>query len=140
MFIASNLSTQIANQAQWGVASSALQVEGAADAEGKGPSVWDFIPHRWTNSILDNTTADVAADNYYLYKQDNARLKALGIQSYSFSLAWTRFFPFGRGPVNEQGVAHYDDLFEDLVKNGIIPVVTIFHWDTPLALFNSYGK
>ena len=88
----------------WGVASAALQVEGAADAEGKGPSVWDFIPHRWVNSILDNTTADVAANSYYLYKQDSLRLKALGIQSYSFSLSWPRVIPFGKGPVNEQGV------------------------------------
>jgi len=88
----------------WGVASAALQVEGAAAAEGKGPSVWDFLPHRWVNAILDNTTADVASNSYYLYKQDSARLKALGIQSYSFSLSWPRVIPFGKGPVNEQGV------------------------------------
>ncbi|KAK4551840.1 hypothetical protein LTR86_010836 [Recurvomyces mirabilis] len=123
----------------WGVASAAFQVEGAADAEGKGPSVWDLIPHRWVNSIADNTTGDIAANEYYLYKQDNARLKALGIQSYSFSTAWTRFFPFGRGPVNQQAVAHYDDLFADLEANGIKAVTTLFHWDTPLALFNSYS-
>jgi WD repeat-containing protein 26 len=64
--------------------------------------------------------------------KDNARLKALGIQSYSFSISWPRIFPFGRGPVNQQGVAHYDDLFDDLQQNGIKAVVTLFHWDTPL--------
>ena len=115
----------------WGVASAAFQVEGAVDAEGKGPSVWDLIPHRWVNSIADNTTGDIAANNYYLYKQDNARLKSLGVQSYSFSIGWTRIFPFGRGPVNAQGVQHYDDLFADLAQNGINAVVTLFHWDTP---------
>ncbi|KAK5678543.1 hypothetical protein LTS10_008987 [Elasticomyces elasticus] len=123
----------------WGVASAALQVEGAAADEGKGPSVWDFLPHRWANSVLDNTTADVAANSYYLYKQDSLRLKALGIQSYSFSISWPRVIPFGKGPVNEQGVKHYDDFFEDLLSNDIKAVVTLFHWDTPLALFNSYG-
>ncbi|KAK3115684.1 hypothetical protein LTR53_004747 [Teratosphaeriaceae sp. CCFEE 6253] len=123
----------------WGVASAALQVEGAAAAEGKGPSVWDFLPHRWANSIADNTTADIAANSYYLYKQDSLRLKALGIKAYSFSISWPRVIPFGKGPVNAQGIAHYDDFFEDLRGNGIEAVVTLFHWDTPLALFNSYG-
>jgi WD repeat-containing protein 26 len=99
----------------------------------------DLIPHRWVNSIADNSTGDVATNNYYLYKQDNARLKALGIPSYSFSISWPRIFPFGSGPVNPQGVAHYDDLISDLVSRGIKPVVTLFHWDTPLALFNQYG-
>ncbi|KAK0253419.1 hypothetical protein B0A54_06506 [Friedmanniomyces endolithicus] len=123
----------------WGVASAALQVEGAVDAEGKGPSVWDFIPHRWVNSIADNSTADVTANQYYLYKQDNARLKALGIPAYSFTISWPRVIPFGKGPVNEQGIAHYDDVFANMEANGIKSVVTLFHWDTPLALFNSYG-
>lgn len=65
--------------------------------------------------------------------------QALGIPAYSFSLAWTRFFPFGRGPVNAQGVAHYDDVFEDRKAQGIKMIPTLFHWDTPLALFDSYG-
>lgn len=119
--------------------SLALQVEGAANADGKGPSSWDLIPHRWVNSIADNTTADVASNNYYYYKVDNARLKTLGIQSYSFSVSWPRVFPFGSGPVNPQGVEFYDNLISDLQANGIKAVPTLFHWDTPLALFNSYG-
>ncbi|KAK4540488.1 hypothetical protein LTR36_009126 [Oleoguttula mirabilis] len=123
----------------WGVASAAFQVEGAVDAEGKGPSVWDLLPHRWVNAIADNTTGDISANSYYLYKQDNLRLKNLGIQSYSFSIGWARIFPFGRGPINGQGVQHYDDFFDDLEQNGIKAVVTLFHWDTPLALFDSYG-
>lgn len=123
----------------WGVASSAYQVEGAADAEGKGPSIWDLLAHRVSNQVADNTTADIAAEHYYLYKQDFARLKNLGIPSFSPSISWPRVFPFGKGPVNWPGVAHYDDVIAELVANGIEPAVTLFHWDTPLALFNEYG-
>ncbi|KAK5718231.1 hypothetical protein LTR17_015749 [Elasticomyces elasticus] len=104
---------------RWGVASSSYQIEGAADAEGKGPNV--------------------VAQHYYLYKQDFARIKALGIQSFSPSISWPRIFPFGNGPVNEAGVQHYDDVIAELIDNGIRPVVTLFHWDMPLALFNEYG-
>ncbi|GAB7351092.1 hypothetical protein MBLNU459_g1559t3 [Dothideomycetes sp. NU459] len=123
----------------WGVASSAYQVEGAAKAEGKGPSIWDLLSHRVPNEVADNTTADVVAEHYYLYKQDFARIKALGIPAFSPSISWPRIFPFGKGPVNEQGLQHYDDVIAELVKNGIQPAVTLFHWDTPLALFNEYG-
>lgn len=124
---------------KWGVSSSSYQIEGAADAEGKGPSIWDLLSHRYTNFVADNTTGDVVASHYWLYKQDIARLKALGIPAFSPSISWPRLFPFGHGPVNEQGVAHYDDVIAEMVANGIEPKVTLFHWDTPLALFNEYG-
>ena len=114
-------------------------MQGAAKAEGKGPSVWDLLSHRVPNQVADNSTADVVASHYYLYKQDFARLKALGITAFSPSISWPRIFPFGKGPVNEAGVAHYDDVIASLVANGIKPAVTLFHWDTPLALFNEYG-
>jgi len=61
----------------------------------------------------------------------------LGIPAYSFTISWPRVIPFGKGPVNEQGIAHYDDVFANMEANGIKSVVTLFHWDTPLALFNS---
>ncbi|PNS20378.1 hypothetical protein CAC42_5828 [Sphaceloma murrayae] len=123
----------------WGVSSSAYQVEGAADAEGKGPSIWDLLSHRVPGLIADNTTGDVVASHYYLYKQDFARLKALGIPAFTPSISWPRIFPFGKGPINEAGVAHYDDVIRELVANGIKISITLFHWDTPLALFNEYG-
>jgi beta-glucosidase/6-phospho-beta-glucosidase/beta-galactosidase len=118
---------------------AAFQIEGGANADGKGPSVWDLIPHRWTNSIADNTTGDVSANSYYYYKTDSSRLQALGIPAYSFSIGWSRVFPFGSGPVNEAGIKFYDNVVDDLLSRKIIPVITLFHWDTPLALFNSYG-
>ena len=123
----------------WGVSSSAYQIEGAAKDGGKGPSIWDLISHRQVNAVADNTTGDVVASHYFLYKQDFARLKALGIPSFSPSFSWGRIFPFGRGPVNEQGVAHYDSVIGEMLAQGITPAITLFHWDTPLALFNEYG-
>jgi beta-glucosidase len=116
-----------------------VQIEGAANADGKGPSVWDLIPHRWVNSISDNTTADIGPNSYYYYKVDNARLQNLGIPTYSFSISWSRVFPFGSGPVNQKGIEYYDNVVEDMISRKVKPVITLFHWDTPLALFNSYG-
>ncbi|KAF2021181.1 glycoside hydrolase family 1 protein [Aaosphaeria arxii CBS 175.79] len=124
---------------QWGVSSSSYQIEGAAKDEGKGPSIWDLLSHRVPNWVADNSTGDVVGSHYWLYKQDVQRLKALGIKRFSPSLSWPRFFPFGRGPVNEEGVKHYDDVISELVSNDIHPSITIFHWDTPLALFTDYG-
>ncbi|KAH6665616.1 glycoside hydrolase superfamily [Halenospora varia] len=123
----------------WGLASSAYQIEGAAKDEGKGPSIWDLIAHRDYGAVSDNSTGDIVASHYWLYKQDFARLAKLGVPYFSPSFSWPRFFPFGDGPVNMQAVAHYDDVIASMVANGIKPAVTLFHWDTPLALFNSYG-
>lgn len=73
---------------KWGVSSSSYQIEGAAKDEGKGPSIWDLLAHRVPNQIMDNSTGDVVASHYYLYKQDFARLKNLGMPgSYSLSPA-----------------------------------------------------
>ncbi|CAO2647359.1 Nn.00g082810.m01.CDS01 [Neocucurbitaria sp. VM-36] len=124
---------------QWGFSSSAYQIEGAAKDEGKGPSIWDLLAHRVPNYVSDNTTGDVVASHYYLYKQDFARLKSLGVKAFSPSFSWPRFFPFGHGSVNEDAIAHYDDVISEMHAQGIHPAVTLFHWDTPLALFSEYG-
>lgn len=124
---------------KWGLSSSCYQIEGAAKDEGKGPSIWDLLSHRVPNQVLDNSTGDVVASHYWLYKQDFARLANLGIPAFSPSFSWPRFFPFGKGAVNEEAVAHYDDVISSLHENKIRPAVTLFHWDTPLALFNEYG-
>ncbi|KAF2673303.1 glycoside hydrolase [Microthyrium microscopicum] len=123
----------------WGVASSAYQIEGAAKEDGKGPSIWDMLSHQVPGFVADNSTGDVLAEHYYLFKQDIARLKALGFKAFSPSISWPRIFPFGNGPVNAPGVAHYDAVITALVDVGISPAVTLFHWDTPLALFHEYG-
>ncbi|KAL1586550.1 hypothetical protein WHR41_05190 [Cladosporium halotolerans] len=123
----------------WGVASSAYQIEGAANAEGKGPSIWDFLSHRVVNQVADNTTGDVVGSHYFLYKQDIARLKGLGVPAFSFSISWPRIFPFGKGPINEEAVQHYDDVMAELAQQELKIAPVLFHWDTPLALFNEYG-
>jgi len=66
-------------------------------------------------------------------------MKKLGVPAFSFSISWPRIFPFGHGPINEEGVKHYDDVFAELVAAGIKPAPVLFHWDTPLALYNEYG-
>ncbi|KAK8152904.1 glycoside hydrolase superfamily [Phyllosticta citrichinensis] len=115
---------------KFSVSSAAYQVEGAAKDEGKGPSIWDCLSHRLPGFITTNETADVAYNQYYLYKQDIARIAAIGVKVYSFSISW---------PLNEQGLAHYEDLINTCLEYGIKPAVTLYHWDMPLALQNSYG-
>ncbi|TGO34297.1 hypothetical protein BHYA_0203g00020 [Botrytis hyacinthi] len=124
----------------WGVASAAYQIEGAAADEGRGPSVWDVFTHNAAaTETLFNDTGDVGDNQYYLYKQDIARIAALGVPYYSFSISWSRILPFGKGPVNELALQHYEDLIDTCIEYGVQPVVTLFHWDTPLFLQNSYG-
>jgi beta-glucosidase len=123
----------------WGLSSSAYQIEGAAKDEGRGPSIWDLLSHRVPNMVADNSTGDVVGQHYYLYKQDFARLRNMGTPWFSPSISWPRIFPFGHGAINAAGVKHYDDVINEMIKNGMKPAVTLFHWDTPLALFNEYG-
>lgn len=118
----------------WGVAGSAFQIEGGLTEDGRGPSQLD------TFGALPNTddfaNAEVADMNYWLYKQDIARLAAIGIPYYSFSISWTRIVPFGEvgSPINEPGLEHYDDLINTCIEYGIKPIVTLSHDDAPLNL------
>ncbi|KAF2135506.1 glycoside hydrolase family 1 protein [Aplosporella prunicola CBS 121167] len=123
----------------WGVAGASYQVEGAVKDEGRGPSVWDALLHRVEGYSMANETGDVTANHYYYYKQDIARLAALRVPYYSFSISWSRILPFGRGPVNEDGLAHYEDVINTCLEYGVKPAVTLFHWDLPLYLYNLYG-
>jgi beta-glucosidase len=113
----------------WGVSTSAFQIEGAFDAGGRGPSVWDeFTP------IHENQNASVACDHYHRWREDVALMTQLGVNAYRFSIAWPRIQPSGKGPVNAEGLDFYDRLVDALVDVGIAPVVTLYHWDTPLEL------
>ncbi|KAF2119941.1 glycoside hydrolase superfamily [Lophiotrema nucula] len=123
----------------YGVAGAAYQIEGAVKAEGRGPSIWDVLSHRVPSYVITNETGDVADNNYYQYKEDIARIAALGIKAYSFSLSWSRILPFGSGQVNEEALRHYDDVIDTCLQYNIIPQVTLYHWDLPLYLQNSYG-
>ena len=121
----------------WGSASAAYQVEGAWDEDGKGVSVWDeFV--RIPGKTFKGTDGNIAVDHYHRYKEDIQLMKEQGLEAYRFSVAWTRIFPNGRGEVNQKGLQFYIDLVDELIKNGIEPVLTIYHWDLPQALQDEY--
>ena len=122
----------------WGMASSAYQVEGAWNADGKGESNWDRFSHT-VGKIKGAATADVACDQYHRYKEDIANLKRLNQKSYRFSTSWARIQPSGVGPVNQKGIDHYSRLTDALLEAGIRPFCTIYHWDLPQALEDRGG-
>ncbi|KAF3909291.1 Lactase [Dactylellina cionopaga] len=115
----------------FGVAGSAAQIEGAIAMEGKGPNLMDVLarPGQANNYITN--------ENYFLYKQDIERLASLGVKYYSFSVAWSRILPFALPgtPVNKAGIDHYDDLINFVLSKGMIPTVTMLHFDSPLQFF-----
>ena len=117
----------------WGAATASYQIEGAACEDGKGLSVWDRFSHE-PGKILEGHTGDVACDHYHRYKEDVALMRGMGVRAYRFSISWPRLIPEGTGEVNEKGVAFYDALIDELIANGIRPIITLFHWDYPAAL------
>ena len=122
----------------WGAASSAYQVEGAANIDGRGQSVWDEFCRR-PGAVFGGHTGDLACDHYHRYPQDVALMKSLGLKAYRLSIAWPRVLPEGVGAVNESGLAFYDRLIDALLEAGIEPWVTLFHWDMPQSLFRRGG-
>ncbi|MGA2572544.1 MAG: GH1 family beta-glucosidase [Terracidiphilus sp.] len=117
----------------WGCATAAYQVEGAAKEDGRKPSVWDVFSHT-PGKTHNGDTGDVADDSYHRYKEDIGLLKNLGVSAYRFSISWPRIFPDGTGQPNPLGMDHYQRVIDELLKNGITPYVTLFHWDLPAAL------
>jgi beta-glucosidase len=122
----------------WGMASSAFQVEGAWNLDGKGESNWDRFAHT-VGKIKGAATADVACDQYHHSKEDIAILKRLNQKSYRFSTAWARVQPMGTGAVNANGIDYYSRLVDGLLEAGIRPFCTIYHWDLPQALEDRGG-
>ncbi|KAB7663637.1 glycoside hydrolase family 1 protein [Bacillus sp. B1-b2] len=122
----------------WGAASAAYQVEGAWDKDGKGVSNWDTFV-RIPGKTYKGTTGDVAVDHYHRYKEDVQLMADMGMKTYRFSVAWTRIFPNGKGEVNQKGIDFYNDLINELIKNKIEPILTLYHWDLPQALQDEYG-
>ena len=122
----------------WGTATAAYQIEGAAAEDGKGPSVWDVFAKK-RGAVFEGHTGDVACDHYHRYKADIALMKALGVTSYRFSISWPRVLPEGTGAVNPKGLDFYSRLVDELLKNGIAPLCTLFHWDYPQALYHRGG-
>jgi beta-glucosidase len=117
----------------WGAATAAYQIEGATDADGKGPSIWDRFSHT-PGRVTNGETGDVACDHYHRYKEDVALMAELGLDAYRFSVSWSRILPEGAGRVNEAGLDFYDRLVDELLAHGITPHMTLYHWDLPQAL------
>ena len=130
--------TPFPKQFLWGAASAAYQVEGAWNEDGKGLSNWDVFV-RIPGKTFKGTNGDVAVDHYHRYKEDVQLMKEAGLKAYRFSVAWARIFPNGKGEVNEKGLQFYDNLINELIANGIEPILTIYHWDLPQALQEEYG-
>lgn len=122
---------KLPNNFIWGAVNAAFQIEGALQSEGRGPSVVDSTGI--TNASTDGMVTDL---QYFLYKQDIVRLAAMGMPYYSFSISWPRIVPFGvaGSPINEQGLAHYDDVINTCIEHGIAPFVTLVHFDVPARI------
>ncbi|BFI97415.1 MAG: GH1 family beta-glucosidase [Rhodanobacter sp.] len=122
----------------WGAATSAYQIEGSPLADGAGPSIWQRFAHT-PGMMANGDHGDVACDHYRRYRDDVQLMRALGLQSYRFSVNWARVLPEGTGRVNPKGLDFYSRLVDELLENGIAPNVTLFHWDLPAALDDRGG-
>ena len=122
----------------WGSATASYQVEGAVNEDGRGPSIWDTFSHI-PGKVKNNDTGDVADDHYHRYKEDVQLMKALGLKTYRFSVAWPRVFPQGTGTPNPKGLDFYNRLVDELLAADIQPYCTLYHWDLPQALEDKGG-
>ncbi|XP_027794187.2 cytosolic beta-glucosidase [Marmota flaviventris] len=124
----------------WGAATAAYQVEGGWDADGRGPCVWDTFTHQGGERVFKNHTGDVACGSYTLWEEDLKCIKQLGLTHYRFSLSWSRLLPDGTtGFINQKGIDYYNKIVDDLLTNGVTPIVTIYHFDLPQALEDQGG-
>ncbi|KAG9263779.1 beta-klotho-like [Astyanax mexicanus] len=135
------LSGTFPNGFLWGVGTSAFQTEGSWDLDGKGASVWDNFTRNRIQGMGSNTRADTASDSYALWEQDVEAAQYLGVNFYAFSLSWPRLFPDGdaTGKANSKAVQHYRRLIHRIRVQGLEPVVTLFHWDSPQSLQEQFG-
>ena len=117
----------------FGTSTAAYQIEGGWLEGGRGMSIWDAFSHS-PGKIRTGETGDVAADHYHRWKADVQLMAQLKLRYYRFSISWSRVLPTGYGTVSEAGVRFYSQLIDELLANGIHPVVTLYHWDLPLAL------
>src|SRR5580700_347544 len=122
----------------WGTATSAYQVEGGAQSDGRGPSVWDTFSHT-PGKVRGGDTGDIACDSYHRYREDVALMASLGLTSYRFSISWPRVQPGGHGPANAQGLDYYRRLLDELAEQGIAATATLYHWDLPQELQDEGG-
>ena len=119
----------------WGASSAAPQIEGGWNEDGRTPSIWDAAPQK---KIKNGEDCHIACDHYHRWREDVALMKEMGLRSYRFSISWSRVMP-EEGKINEKGLQFYSDLVDALIEAGIEPLVTIFHWDLPLWVYQKGG-
>lgn len=122
----------------WGTATSAYQIEGAWNVDGRGVSIWDTFSHQ-PGKINRGDTGDKAADHYHRWEEDLEIMAKMGLKAYRFSIAWPRIFPEGIGKVNRAGLDFYERLVDALLAKGIEPFPTLYHWDLPQTLQDRGG-
>ena len=122
----------------WGTATAAHQIEGSPLADGAGPSIWTRFAHT-PGMTVNGDTGDIACDHYRRWKDDVALMRELGMQAYRFSVSWSRVLPEGVGRINQKGLDFYSRLVDELLANGIEPLLTLYHWDLPAALDDRGG-
>ncbi|KAK7339903.1 hypothetical protein VNO77_20589 [Canavalia gladiata] len=122
----------------FGASTSAYQAEGAANEDGRKPSIWDTFAHAGNGNMYEGD-GDIAYDQYHKYKEDVQLMANMGLDAYRFSISWSRVIPDGRGPVNPQGLQYYNNLINELISHGIQAHVILHHWDLPQTLEDEYG-
>lgn len=122
----------------WGAATSAYQIEGAVKEDGKGEHIWDVYVKE-PGHIYGGHNGNRACDHYHRFREDVSIMKEIGIMAYRFSIDWSRVLPEGFGSVNESGIAFYDSLIDELLKNGIEPYITLHHWELPYEIYKRGG-
>ena len=122
----------------WGVSTAAYQIEGAHDADGKGPSIWDVFAST-PGKTHGNQNANTTCDFYNHYAQDIALMSAMNIPNFRFSISWSRILPNGTGTINYKGIEFYNKVIDFCLELGIEPWITLYHWDLPYALEQKGG-
>ncbi|MCM3786309.1 GH1 family beta-glucosidase [Neobacillus mesonae] len=118
---------------KWGTATAAYQIEGAAQEDGRGPSIWDTFA-KTPGKVFNGDNGDIACDSYHRFEEDIELMKQLGIKTYRFSVSWTRILPDGDGEINQAGLDFYHRFVDKLLENDIEPFCTLYHWDLPQTL------
>jgi len=121
----------------WGVSTSAYQIEGAVDVDGRTPSIWDTFSHT-PGKVANNDNGDRACDHYHRWESDLDLMAALGVKAYRFSISWSRFLSNGVKR-NPRGIDFYSRLVDGMLKRGIKPYVTLYHWDLPKEFYDDRG-
>nr|XP_023026914.1 myrosinase 1-like isoform X1 [Leptinotarsa decemlineata]XP_023026915.1 myrosinase 1-like isoform X2 [Leptinotarsa decemlineata]XP_023026916.1 myrosinase 1-like isoform X3 [Leptinotarsa decemlineata] len=136
----SYLNNSFPSDFMFGAGTSAYQIEGAWNKDGRGETIWDNFVHGNASNIVGNATGDISCNSYYKYKEDIRLAYLTGLNAYHFSIAWTRILPKGSNKlVSVKGVNYYQELLKEVKSYNLTPIVTLYHWDLPQFLQTQGG-